>query len=113
MLFGKHKKTEMKKLKKQTVVFVIILFSFLFLLIQCSSEKEVKKKQIILLSIDTLRSDHITPYGYLRDTSPKLAELVDNSVYYTHAYTNGAGHTPAICLFLQAPYPQGTALTSP
>ena len=113
MLFGKHKKTEMKKFKKQTVVFVIILLSFLVLLIQCSSEKEVKKKQIILLSIDTLRSDHITPYGYLRDTSPKLAELVDNSVYYTHAYTNGCWTHPSHMSLLTGTLPSRHGINKP
>ncbi|MBZ0272932.1 sulfatase [bacterium] len=35
---------------------------------------------IILISIDTLRADHLPTYGYERDTSPALGELAANGV---------------------------------
>jgi len=33
-----------------------------------------EQSNVILISIDTLRADHLTPYGYHRDTSPFMAE---------------------------------------
>jgi arylsulfatase A-like enzyme len=113
MLFGRNKKTKMEKLKKQTVVLVILLLSFFVLFVQCSKDQEVKKKQIILLSIDTLRSDHITSYGYLRDTSPKLAALVEDSVYYTHAYTNGCWTHPSHMSLLTGTLPSRHGINKP
>jgi arylsulfatase A-like enzyme len=64
------------------------------LLINCSKEKISEKKQIILISIDTLRADNLTSSGYFRDTSPHLSKLVEDSVYYIHAYTNGCWTMP-------------------
>ena len=32
-----------------------------------------KKKQIILISIDALRADHLPSYGYKRNTSPAIS----------------------------------------
>ena len=107
------KERKMQKLNKQSLFLAILFFSLFLLLVQCSREKEVKKKQIILLSIDTLRGDHITPYGYWRDTSPKLAELVEDSVYYTHAYTNGCWTHPSHMSLLTGTLPSRHGVDKP
>lgn len=52
-------------------------------------------KQIILISIDTLRSDHVTPYGYRRDTSPALNELSQQATLYENVYVNGCWTMPS------------------
>ena len=74
---------------------VPLLMMFLFVLLTVSNCGREKKIQIILISIDTLRGDHLTSYGYSRDTSPHLSQLVDDSVYYTQAYTNGCWTMPS------------------
>ena len=71
----------MQALNKQFTPLTILVLVVVALSIQCSRNQETGKKQIILISIATLRGDHITPYGYSRDTSPQLAKLVDDSVY--------------------------------
>jgi arylsulfatase A-like enzyme len=106
-------KKEMKKLKNQIFVIVCLLLPLFLLFVQCSREKEVKKKQIILLSIDTLRGDHITPYGYRRDTSPKLAELVEDSSYYSNAYTNGCWTHPSHMSLLTGTLPSRHGIDKP
>ncbi len=83
----------MKFIKRLSVVFTVILAIILFLAVNCG--KKYKKIQIILLSVDTLRGDHITPYGYKRDTAPNLARLVEDSTYYKNAYTNGCWTMPS------------------
>ena len=61
--------------RKWLITMAIFFLPFLLLIVQCSRKVGVEKKQIILISIDTLRGDHITPYGYFRDTSPHLAHV--------------------------------------
>jgi arylsulfatase A-like enzyme len=95
----------MQQLRQQPRALAILFFVFVLLFIQCSKKKVVEKKQIILISIDTLRGDHITPYGYYRDTSPKLTKLVDDSVYYTNAYTNGCWTYPSHMSLLTSTLP--------
>jgi arylsulfatase A-like enzyme len=53
------------------------------------------KKQIILISIDTLRGDHLDAYGYCRQTAPNLAALIKDSVYYREANLNGCWTMPS------------------
>jgi arylsulfatase A-like enzyme len=44
----------------------------------------------ILISLDTLRSDHVGFYGYERDTTPFLDELAQDSVVFDQAYSTSA-----------------------
>ncbi|MEM7581925.1 MAG: sulfatase [Acidobacteriota bacterium] len=41
---------------------------------------------IILISIDTLRADHLGSYGYSRDTSPVLDRLAEESIRFSSAF---------------------------
>ncbi len=99
--------------RKWLVTASIFFLSFLVLSIQCSRKAEIAKKQIILISIDTLRGDHITPYGYFRDTSPHLAELVKDSVYYSNAYTNGCWTHPSHTSILTGTLPSRHGINKP
>ena len=40
---------------------------------------------VILLSIDTLRADHLGSYGYPRDTSPNLDAFSEDAIVFQHA----------------------------
>lgn len=42
---------------------------------------------IVLLSVDALRADHLSWYGYHRTTSPFLDSLAESEVVFTHAYS--------------------------
>lgn len=50
---------------------------------------------IVLLSLDTLRPDHLGCYGYARPTSPRLDALAHESVLFEHARTPVPWTTPA------------------
>lgn len=42
---------------------------------------------VVLITIDTLRSDHMSVYGYKRDTTPRLAEWSKAGAVFQQAYT--------------------------
>ncbi len=50
---------------------------------------------IILIVVDAMRPDHLTPYGYHRDTTPNLATLADEGVLFTNFYVNGNWTRPS------------------
>lgn len=52
-------------------------------------------RRVLLISIDTLRPDHLGAYGYHRPTAPNLDRLAAESVIYEQAYANGAWTMPS------------------
>ncbi len=82
----------MQPIKRLTLVVLIIAFTIPLLVVNCNQHKKI---QVILISIDTLRGDSITPYGYFRDTTPYLSQLVKESVYFPHVYSNGCWTMPS------------------
>lgn len=50
---------------------------------------------ILLVTIDTLRADHLGCYGYFRDTSPTIDALARESVFFERAYCPMATTLPS------------------
>jgi arylsulfatase A-like enzyme len=49
---------------------------------------------LVLISIDTLRADHLSGYGYPRPTSPTIDEFARRSVTFTQAVNTGGATLP-------------------
>ena len=54
-----------------------------------------KRPNVILVSIDTLRSDHVGAYGYDRETTPALDALVRDSAVFTNTYASSPWTLPS------------------
>lgn len=54
------------------------------------------RPHLILISIDTLRADHLGCYGYHRDTSPRIDQLAQASTRFTRCYTESPLTVPAM-----------------
>ena len=63
------------------------------------------KPNFILVSIDTLRADHLTLYGYSRSTSPRLDELAESSIVFDRAYAHSANTIVSHASMLTSLYP--------
>lgn len=50
---------------------------------------------LVLLSLDTLRPDHLSLYGYERPTSPRIDEWAEHGVVFEHAVTSSPWTLPA------------------
>lgn len=50
---------------------------------------------MILISVDTLRADHLGAYGYERDTSPALDQLASESVRFSNAIAQAGWTLPS------------------
>lgn len=62
-------------------------------------------KNIILLSIDALRADHLSGYGYHRDTTPFLDEFAASNVYFRSPYSASSNTREAIPSLITGKYP--------
>ncbi|QRV15788.1 sulfatase [Haloterrigena salifodinae] len=60
---------------------------------------------LILLSADALRADHLSCYGYCRETSPVLDELAEESIRFTNAYSASSHTREAVPALLTGKFP--------
>jgi len=65
---------------------------------------------IVLISIDTLRADHVGCYGYVRDTTPKLDGFAEKSVFFKNAYTPWPTTSPSFASFFTGMHPFNTGI---
>ena len=85
-----------------SIIFIILIYTY-FIFISDFFNKETTLEDIycidcniILISLDTLRADHMSLYGYDRNTSPNIDNFAKESVVFNKAFSNGyftlAGH---------------------
>ncbi len=60
---------------------------------------------VILISVDTLRADHLGCYGYFRDTSPNIDRLAAESIVFERAYATMATTLPSHASMFTGRYP--------
>jgi len=63
---------------------------------------------IILLSVDTLRADRVSIYGYGKNTTPNLDGLIKNGLMFTDAVTNVPLTNPSFSSLFTSRYPHET-----
>lgn len=91
-----------KKYKIITIFSVLIgLSASLFLF----KEKETPHINIVLITVDTLRPDHLGCYGYKRNTSPNIDKLAKEGVLFTQAISQGMNTFISIPSIITSTYP--------
>jgi arylsulfatase A-like enzyme len=60
---------------------------------------------VIIITADTLRADHLGSYGYFRDTSPAIDRLSRESVHFDNAFAPMAQTLPSHLSLMTAAYP--------
>ncbi len=61
---------------------------------------------VILISLDTVRPDHLSLYGYRFDTTPRLVEFASSAVTYDQAYSVSSWTLPAHASIYTGVYPR-------
>jgi choline-sulfatase len=65
---------------------------------------------IIVISIDTLRADHLPAYGYQKVKTPAIDQLASNGVVFERAYSHAAQTLPAHAALLAGRLPFETGV---
>jgi arylsulfatase A-like enzyme len=60
---------------------------------------------IVLLAVDTLRTDHLSAYGYRRDTSPRLLELAARGVRFDRCFAQNNATHPSFTTLMTGLHP--------
>lgn len=69
-----------------------------------------RKRNVFLITIDTLRADHLGAYGYRRDTSPHIDRFARSNVLFKHAVAQWPKTSPSFASMLTGRHPQVTGL---
>lgn len=64
------------------------------------------RTNVLLVTIETTRADHLSAYGYPRDTSPSLARLASEGVTFEHHSTVSPRTNPSLASLMTSSYPQ-------
>jgi len=89
-------------------VFILTIFTLLTVFCvstNCKKSRELKSFNVVLIVIDTLRSDHLPFYGYKKNTAPFLWELAKKSVVFKHAFSASSWTSPATASIFTSLYP--------
>jgi Sulfatase len=62
------------------------------------------RPNVLLITIDALRADHLRSYGYERSTSPNLDRLAAEGVQFTKAFANAPMTVPSLPQLLTGTY---------
>ncbi len=68
-------------------------------------------RRIFLITVDTLRADHTSAYGYPRKTTPGLEQLASQGLLFENAITQWPKTGPSFSVMFTGEYPQTTGLT--
>ncbi len=66
----------------------------------------VEKPNILIWLVDTLRADHLSTYGYERETSPNLDAFARDAVVFENAYAPAPWTKPSTASLLTGLYPK-------
>jgi len=62
-------------------------------------------KNVIFIALDTLRADHLTCYGYKKQTSPNIESFSKNSIIFENFFAPGIPTQPSYTTFFSGCYP--------
>lgn len=78
----------------------------------CGKKEPVKPSNVILISLDTLRADHLGCYGYQRPTTPTLDKFASEGVLFEDVTSTSPWTLPAHGSMLTGLYPNRHGLKS-
>jgi arylsulfatase len=67
-------------------------------------------RDLLLVTVDTLRADHLGPYGYERDTSPFLQQLASGSFVFGDAVSQSGTTPQSLASLMTGLYPYTDAI---
>lgn len=94
-----------RKYTKYMFRFLIFFFILPLILVHCDNFSKQKKPNIVFISLETLRADHLEVYGYARWTAPTLARLASKGIVYSYALSQAPWTLPSVATMHTGLYP--------
>ena len=90
---------------KKTAVWPVAFLGIMLALQAACLRKRAPDYNAILITIDTLRADHLSCYGYPRENSPVHDYLTRRVIRFEHAFSSFSYTTPSHASIFTALYP--------
>lgn len=71
----------------------------------CEKQQRGEKHNVILIVVDTVRTDHVGCYGYQRNTTPNIDRLAQQGLLFRNAISAASWTLPSIATILTSQYP--------
>lgn len=78
---------------RHRVAFLLFVCSFVGIALACNDSPA--RPHVVLISVDTLRADHVGAWGYERATTPTLDTLASRSVRFSNAISHASWTLPS------------------
>lgn len=92
-------------LKSRVIVIIVIsLFALSGAYLGISVLRRISLPDIVIITVDALRPDHLGCYGYERNTSPNIDSLAKQGVYFLNCFSPGSSTTSAMPSFFTGKY---------
>lgn len=82
---------------------------FIACLFACAKEPTKQKLNLVVISVDTLRADHLSCYGYPKKNTPNIDLLAEKSIRFEYAFTSIPSTLPAHASLFTSLYPHQLA----
>ena len=89
---------------KWAVLILSIFFLSIFIGV-CAVSKTEEDFNIVLITVDTLRADHLSCYGYDRNTSPAIDKIAEKGIIFNNALAPSSWTAPSMVSLLTSVYP--------
>jgi arylsulfatase A-like enzyme len=83
----------------------LLLVAGLLLACEMRDERRPAPRNLVVISVDTLRADHLGVYGYGRDTSPRIDALASDGTVFEQAMSTAPWTLPSHVSMLTGLYP--------
>ncbi|MBD3167879.1 MAG: sulfatase-like hydrolase/transferase [candidate division Zixibacteria bacterium] len=98
-------KTNLLKL----IIAILTLPGIALGVLQCVSNND--KPNVVLITVDTLRDDHLGYNGYLRNTSPNIDMLAREGIVFKNSYSQAGWTLPSFATIFTSLYPKDHLIT--
>src|SRR4029078_11710125 len=88
------------------IAFLILGIVLIAIFLRTSQKLKCPNCNVILVSVDTLGSNHLPCYGYYRNTAPNLCKFANDNVLFFHSYSNASWTLPSHFSMFTALYPK-------
>lgn len=75
--------------KYKIIVIVLVSISLISFVVFVKFRETALQPNVILITIDALRPDHLGCYGYQRDTSPNIDKLAKEGIVFLNCFSTG------------------------